>query len=48
MLRTGQLKHRVTIQNPEKTSDGMGGYTETWNTVAIRQAAIWNIKAKKS
>lgn len=47
MIRPGQLRHRVTFQNPEKTSDGMGGYTETWNTVAVRQAAIWNLKGKE-
>ena len=41
LIPAGQLKHRVLIQNPEKTSDGLGGFTETWNTVCIRQAAIW-------
>jgi SPP1 family predicted phage head-tail adaptor len=46
-MQPGRLRHRVLIQNPEKTDDGMGGYTETWNTVAIRQAAIWNYKGKE-
>ena len=43
----GKLKNRVVIQNPEKTSDDMGGYTETWNTVAVRQASIWHYKGKE-
>ena len=46
-MQIGRLKHRIVIQNPEKEADGMGGYTETWNTVAIRQAAIWNHKGKE-
>lgn len=47
MIRLGKLKHRILIQNPEKTEDSLGGYTETWNTVAVRQAAIWNYKGKE-
>lgn len=46
-MRLGQLRHRITIQNPEKTADSMGGFTETWNTVAVRQGAIWNYKGKE-
>ena len=46
-MRLGQLKHRIIIQNPEKVEDSMGGYTETWNTVAVRQGAIWNYKGKE-
>ena len=47
MIQPGKLKHRLLIQNPEKVADAMGGYTETWNTVAIRQGAIWNYKGKE-
>lgn len=46
-MRLGQFKHRVDIKQPVKTADGMGGYTETWSTVAVRQAAIWNYKGKE-
>ena len=44
MIPAGVLRHRVLIQNPEKVDDGLGGYSEIWNTVAVRQAEIWNRK----
>ena len=47
MIQIGRLKHRVEIQSPEKTADGMGGFTETWNQVAVRQGSIWNHKGKE-
>lgn len=47
MIRPGQLRHRIIIQNPEKVDDDMGGYTETWNTVKVTQGAIWHYKGKE-
>ncbi len=30
----GALKHRVTIEEPVRTSDGGGGFTEIWQSIA--------------
>ena len=46
-MNPGRLRHRVEIQQPIKTADGMGGFTEGWSSMAIRQAAIWNLKGKE-
>ncbi len=34
MLSAGRLKDRITIRRATKVSDGKGGYTPTWSTVA--------------
>ena len=46
-MRPGTLRHRVSIQYPVQTSDGMGGYTEEWATAAQRQAAIWPVSSRE-
>ena len=48
MIRPGQQRHRVLIQTPEKEKDGLGGYTEIYNTITVRQAAIWVNKGKET
>lgn len=35
----GQLRHRVTVQNPARTADGGGGYTESWSNAS--PATVW-------
>ena len=30
----GDLKHRLTLQEPVRVADGAGGFTETWQAVA--------------
>jgi SPP1 family predicted phage head-tail adaptor len=32
-INAGMLKTPISIQRPTKTSDGAGGYTETWASV---------------
>lgn len=40
-----QMKHRVTIQNISRESDGQGGFTETWPDGATVWAKIEQKKA---
>ena len=30
----GKMRHRVTLEQPQRSSDGAGGFTTTWGTVA--------------
>jgi SPP1 family predicted phage head-tail adaptor len=32
MVRAGQLRHLVTVQNPTRTATASGGYTESWTS----------------
>ncbi|MCW2307894.1 phage head closure protein [Rhodobium gokarnense] len=36
----GELRHRLTLERPERTPDGAGGATVSWVTVADVWAAI--------
>ena len=36
----GKLKHRITIEQPSRTADTYGGYTETWTTLVTVWAKI--------
>jgi SPP1 family predicted phage head-tail adaptor len=38
--RLGDLRHRLTLEEAQRVSDGGGGFTEDWVTVAILSAAI--------
>lgn len=35
----GQLRHRVTVENPTRIADGEGGYSESWS--AVSPSPIW-------
>lgn len=35
----GQLRQRVDVQNPSRSADGDGGYTDTW--AAASPASMW-------
>jgi SPP1 family predicted phage head-tail adaptor len=47
-VRVGDLRHRVIIESAMRTSDGAGGSTTEWNTVAEVWAAIWSRTADES
>lgn len=34
-MRAGTLRHRVTLQSQQLTSDGQGGQTESWTDFAV-------------
>lgn len=33
-MSIGKMRHRITLQTPERTSDGIGGDTIAWNDLA--------------
>jgi SPP1 family predicted phage head-tail adaptor len=39
-MRAGTLRHLVTLQTPASASDGDGGFTDTWTTLATVWASI--------
>lgn len=39
-IRIGELRQRVTIERPERASDGGGGATESWLAVAVVWARL--------
>lgn len=42
-----ELNKRVTLQQPSKTPDGMGGFTVAWSDAATVWAAVWPIGANE-
>ena len=46
-MRAGVLRHRITIQEKVQTSDGMGGYTESWQDLYSLWAAIWPVSGRE-
>ena len=46
-MRAGELRHRITIQKPTETSDGIGGVTTTWSTLITTWAAIWPLRGQE-
>ena len=46
-MRAGQLRHRVTIQTANSTSDGMGGWATSWTNSKTVNAAIWPLSGKE-
>jgi len=44
-MRIGDLRHRVTLESPARTADGMGGFATAWTTVAEVFAAVWPVSA---
>ena len=50
MIRAGDLRHRVAIQQQTQTPDGMGGEVLTWTSVTglgSVPAAIWPLSSKE-
>ncbi len=45
MIRSGDLKHKIIIQERTRTADGMGGFSEVWSDLYPTRAAIWPMKA---
>ena len=39
MPNIGELRHRIAVENPTRTADGGGGYTETWT--ASSPSPVW-------
>lgn len=47
-MKIAELRHQITIQEKVQVPDGMGGFTETLNTVHETWAAIWPVSAKET
>jgi SPP1 family predicted phage head-tail adaptor len=47
MSAIGRLLHRVEIEEPLRTPDGYGGYTETWQNIATTWAKVEPASAKE-
>lgn len=45
--RIGHLRHRITLERPERASDGRGGWVETWSPAATVWAAVEAIRASE-
>ena len=39
-LRTSDLRYRIVIRRPSRASDGKGGYTTSWETIAEPMAEV--------
>jgi SPP1 family predicted phage head-tail adaptor len=46
-MNIGELSHRITIQAPIKTPDGMGGNSIVWTDIATVYAAISPLSARR-
>ena len=40
MPTIGELRHRITLEAPQETPDGLGGVTRSWSVLAQIWAAI--------
>lgn len=47
-VKAGDLRHRVTLEQPVRTSDGAGGATIEWQSAGDVWAAIWPRTASES
>lgn len=45
MLNAGELTERIEIQAPVKVSNGRGGFTTTWITLATVWAREWTVSS---
>jgi SPP1 family predicted phage head-tail adaptor len=46
-MRAGDLRHRLTIESPQRLSDGAGGATVTWTQLASVWAHIKPVSARE-
>ena len=49
-MRSGNLRHRVSIQRQAETTDGMGGFSLIWSAISGMSAvpaAIWPLSSKE-
>lgn len=45
-MRSGDLKHKIVIQEPTEVPDGIG-FTIVWSDLFPTRAAIWPLSAKE-
>ncbi len=47
LLDIAELRHRITFQRVAQVSDGMGGFTTTWNNIATVWAKVEPVTASE-
>lgn len=48
MTAIGRLRKRITLQQPSRVSDGMGGFTTSWSTVGTFWGKLTPVSASES
>lgn len=48
MIRTGSMKEEISIQSQTAVSDGQGGSTVTWSTIASEWAKVTQLSYSRS
>jgi SPP1 family predicted phage head-tail adaptor len=48
MPRTGEMNHQIVLQYPTRVTDGMGGFTTTWNTAATVWAKMTTLRSDEA
>ncbi len=43
-MKAGTLRHKIALETPTETSDGLGGVSTAWSTFKSVYASIWPIK----
>lgn len=46
-MRSGKLRHEITIQAVTTTQDGYGGQTESWSTFATVRASVEPLQGRE-
>ena len=47
-LRTEDLKHKIVLRRPIQVSNGKGGYTTSWTTLAQPRAEVLGLDGRES
>ena len=48
VIKLASLRHRVTLESPQRSDDGGGGAITTWQTVAVMWAGIAALTGRES
>lgn len=43
MIAAGKLRHVVTLKRKTQTADGLGGFADSWATLATARAELWTV-----
>jgi len=47
MIRSGELRYRVEIEQRTEVADGIGGFTTTWSRYCYLRAGIWPLRGSE-
>lgn len=47
LIDVAELRHRITIQQKSKTSDGQGGFSYSWSTLATVWAKVSPVSTRE-